>query len=72
MLRLACRLGIARLRAGPDAPLAALTSRARSNFREELRELIVRHRQLWLGRNRPGGLRNSAARLERIVTLLDT
>jgi len=71
MLRLACRLGIARLRAGPDAPLAALASRARSGFREELRELIDRHRQLWLGRNRPGGLRDSAARLERIVTLLD-
>ena len=33
--------------------------------------LIGRHQQLWQGRNRPGGLDDSTARLGRILLLLE-
>jgi hexosaminidase len=71
MLRLACSLGIARLQAGPDAPLDAVPAKTRASLADQLRLLIQHHRQLWLRRNRPGGLDDSAARLERILTLLN-
>jgi hypothetical protein len=70
MLRLACRLGIARLQAEPNTPLNALSTESRAALGEELRPLIERHRELWLRRNRPGGLKDSAARLERTLALL--
>lgn len=70
MLRLACRLGTARLQAEPDAPLDALPPEVRAALAEELRPLIERHREIWLQRNRPGGLDDSAARLERTLELL--
>jgi hexosaminidase len=70
MLRLACRLGIARLQAGPDTPANAVPSKTRATLTDQLRLLIHRHRELWLGRNRPGGLDDSAARLERVLALL--
>lgn len=71
MLRLACRLGMARLQAGLGAPLRALPAPSRTALADELRALIDRHRQLWQYRNRPGGLDDSAARLERILALLE-
>jgi hypothetical protein len=71
MLRLACRLGTVRLRIGLGTPIGALPARSRSELGDELRTLIGRHRKLWQRRNRPGGLDDSAARLERILALLE-
>jgi hexosaminidase len=70
MLRLACRLGIARLQAEPNAPLSALAPEVRAALAEELHPLIKRHREIWLQRNRLGGLEDSTARLERTLALL--
>ncbi len=71
MLRLACRLGMARLQDGPVIPIGALPVQARTVLAAELRALIGRHRELWQGRNRPGGLDDSTARLGRILLLLE-
>jgi hexosaminidase len=70
MLRLACRLGIARLQAGPDTPVNAVPAKTRASLADQLRSLIQRHRELWLCRNRPGGLDDSVARLEPVLALL--
>ena len=53
-LRVACRLAAARLEAGPDQPLPALPSAVRSELSRRLDALIEQHREIWLGRNRPG------------------
>jgi hypothetical protein len=63
-LHLAARLGLARLEGDLDpATRAALAY--------DLRPLIARHRALWLARNRPGGLDDSVARLERLLAWLE-
>ncbi|MFQ5803171.1 MAG: family 20 glycosylhydrolase [Candidatus Methylomirabilales bacterium] len=69
-LRLACRLGMARLWDGPVVPIGALPMQTRTALAADLRTLIDRHRELWRRRNRRGGLDDSAARLGRILTLL--
>jgi hypothetical protein len=71
MLRLACRLGMARLQEGQHRPLGAIPVQTRTALATELRALIGRHRELWQGRNRPGGLDDSTARLGRILLLLE-
>jgi hypothetical protein len=72
MLRLACRLGIARLQNGPNTRVGALPAAIRTAVADELRALIDQHRQLWRRRNRPGGLDDSTSRLERILALLES
>ena len=69
-LRLACHLGIARVRTGFDNPVSATPVQPRTRLANELRPLIERHREIWLGRNRTGGLDDSVARLERTLSLL--
>ncbi|MFA4945513.1 MAG: glycoside hydrolase family 20 zincin-like fold domain-containing protein [Lentisphaeria bacterium] len=64
MLCFACDLGAARLRQ-PDRRLAAVPAGERAALKERLAGLAALHRQRWLARNRPGGLEESAARLER-------
>ena len=67
LLRFACRLGIARSKlATPDA-LEQLSPAPRAELASELRGLIERHRSLWAKRNRPGGLDDSARRLEQTL-----
>ena len=62
MMRLACDHGSAALRS------RALRCPA---LAPELRRIIGEHRRLWLARNRPGGLHDSARRLEkRLETLV--
>ena len=39
----------------------------RATLTRELQAVIVEHRRLWLARNRPGGLKDSAARLEKLL-----
>ena len=71
VLGFACRLGSARSTlTDPDA-VVALPASDRGALAHALRELIERQRALWLARNRPGGLDDSLARLERLhATLL--
>jgi len=42
----------------------------RDGLAARLRPLIAEHRRLWLTRDRPGGLDESAAWLERVLALL--
>jgi hypothetical protein len=61
MLAVACRLGIERLSAG-GGPVEAIAPSARTALADALRPLLAQHRDLWLARNRPGGLCDSLAR----------
>ena len=70
MLRWACRLGIERLKAGLDRPVEAIVPAARAQLAADLAPLIRRHRELWLQRSRPGGLHDSAGRLETMLARL--
>jgi hexosaminidase len=71
MLRLACHLGIARLPGDPRGSIRTLPPAIRTSLGRELQRLIDRHRELWRRRNRPGGLDDSASRLQRILNLLE-
>ena len=62
-LALACRLGLARLGEGRDRPIDALPHSIRNHLRRDLVLLIEEHREIWLARNRPGGLADSTSRL---------
>jgi hypothetical protein len=70
VLRFACRLGIARLDSPDHEQTSALPRPVRDSLAGELAELIERHRALWLDRNRPGGLVDSAGRLETLLATL--
>ena len=59
MLRHACHRGIWVLNQQEDASL-------RQQLAEEADTLLDEHRSIWLARNREGGLRDSAARLEKM------
>ena len=69
LMRTACRLGLARLEV-PSSRIADIPPVQREALAEELREHAVRRRELWLRRNRPGGLDDSMARFERLIGLL--
>jgi hypothetical protein len=70
MLAFSCRLGIARTTSSDPLALATLPSAVRASLARELADLIDRHRALWLVRNRPGGLDDSARRLEQTLAAL--
>ncbi|HEX2877238.1 MAG TPA: family 20 glycosylhydrolase [Polyangiaceae bacterium] len=70
LLKAACRIGKARLGIGFDEPVSKLAPGLRESLASELAPLIERHRALWLGRNRPGGLRESAGQIERVLEQL--
>jgi hexosaminidase len=70
LLKAACRIGKARLGIGFDEPLSTLDPGVREALASELAPLIERHRALWLGRNRPGGLTESAGQIERVLSQL--
>ncbi len=71
LLRHACRLGLARLEAGGET-VADLPAATRAALGGELEMLIEDYRRIWLARNRPGGLEDSAGRLERLLALYRT
>ncbi len=71
ILRLACGLAEARLETGNDQPLSALPAAIKGDLSRQLNALIEQHREIWLGRNRPGGQGSSAARLRHVLKLLD-
>ena len=70
LLKAACRIGKARLSIGLDQPVSNLDAGLRETLAAELGPLIERHRALWLRRNRPGGLRESAGQMERVLQQL--
>jgi hypothetical protein len=63
MLRFTCRLGLARCEARQSCASGVARTRV---LADELDALIAQHRVQWLQRNRPGGLADSARRLERV------
>ncbi|MEY2932003.1 MAG: hypothetical protein RL033_2752 [Pseudomonadota bacterium] len=67
VLRFACRLGIARLELSDPEDLRLLSAARRMPLAEELAQLLERQRDVWLARNRPGGLVDSQGRLERLL-----
>jgi len=70
VLAFACGFGVARLRAPEGAPVQAIPAKERRRLAAELVPLAAEHRRLWLERNRPGGLDESAGWLERVLALL--
>jgi hypothetical protein len=64
----ACALGRARLEAPGLEVAKAQPSRLRA-LATDMESLIERYRALWLARSRPGGLADSAGRLERFLAL---
>jgi len=70
LLRFACQLGLARSAGGAVLEPSDVPAAARAALASELTELIERQRELWSRRNRPGGLADSTARLERLLATL--
>jgi hypothetical protein len=62
----ACKLGIERLKA-KDLKLENIPESAVMQLANELKPLIAEHKRLWFVRNRPGGLKDSARRLETLL-----
>ena len=56
----------ARARLDVDGTIGSVAPSARSQFASTLTDLMHQHRSLWLRRNRPGGLDDSAAWLENL------
>lgn len=69
LMRLACNIGIARIEAG-NVGTAQVPAETRHRLAAELQPLIPEFRQLWLARNRSGGLKDSAGRFENLLTIL--
>ncbi len=69
LMRHAAALGEARLAGAPEAQVHELPARVRQELAADLRRLIGALRETWLARNRPGGLKDSVARLERLLKL---
>jgi hexosaminidase len=64
----ACRLGIARLEAVDNA-MVNIPMKTREQLARELERLIEEYKRVWLSRNRPGGLKDSVGRLEKLFGL---
>jgi hexosaminidase len=68
LLKHACYLGRSRIRSGCTAHTAAeLPEDDRTWLAGNMTRLIEDHKRVWLARNRPGGLADSAARLESVL-----
>ena len=70
VLRFACRLGIARVGLSDVDDLRLLPAVRRMELAVEFGQLMERQRDIWLKRNRPGGLSDSLARLEGVLKTL--
>ena len=70
LTRLACRDAQARL-AG-DGTLGSVPEPVRRALAADLDEIATRHRELWLARNRPGGLADSLSWLDNLRLAYDT
>lgn len=70
LLKLACRLGTARLAAGRSTRVQDLSTSARRELLDRYAPLVDAHGRLWLQRSRPGGMADSARRLHRLLDRL--
>jgi len=61
LMRHACRRGLLALEGDP-----ARAAQLRRELDHDMQDLILHYKQAWLSRNRPGGLTNSVARLEKV------
>ena len=68
LARHGCRLGIARLMA-PGGAVTAIPGNARAALAADLSRIVPEYERIWRRRNREGGLRDSAGRLERLLQL---
>ena len=66
LARIALHLGKERILSG-DVGTMQLTKQKREAVAKDLEKTIARFRELWLTRNRPGGLAESAGRLEALL-----
>ncbi len=71
VLCFAARLGSERWRGGDLASFEGVAAPRRRELAGELRGLLETYRELFLARNRPGGLEDSVGRLGRVAELLD-
>jgi hypothetical protein len=62
----------ARARLEEDGWLSSVDEATRAELAADLRPLIDHHRELWLARNRPGGLDDSTAWLEHLLECYET
>jgi len=73
MLRFSCKIYLNRLQSTDiDSPIHMLPAEIRKQFRDSLRDLINRHKEIWAKRNRSGGLSDSVARLEDLLQQFKT
>jgi hypothetical protein len=70
LVALLCRDARARLE--EDGWLSSVDEATRAELAADLRPLIDHHRELWLARNRPGGLDDSTAWLEHLLECYET
>lgn len=59
LMRHACRRGLMALNGSSGGEREAMAA--------DMREFLAEYRELWLARNRPGGLKDSAARFEQLI-----
>ncbi len=69
LVKLACRLGLARWEAG-GVGTESLPAESKTRLADELEALLPEYRQIWLERNRSGGLKDSVGKLEALLTVL--
>lgn len=70
VLLFACEFGLARLATPPGSAVSAIEATERARLAAVLAPLVIEHRRLWSLRDRPGGLDESSAWLERVLALL--
>ena len=68
LMRHGCKLGIARL-AAPGGAVAAIPGPARAALAADLSRIVAEYRRVWRHRNREGGLKDSAGRLESLLRM---
>lgn len=69
MVKLSCKIGLARLESG-GVGTESLPAESKSHLATELEGLLPDYRQIWLERNRSGGLKDSVGKLEVLLTAL--
>lgn len=69
MLKVSCNIGLARLEAG-GVGTESLPSDTKDNLARQIENFIPEYRQIWLERNRSGGLKDSVAKFGPLLTAL--
>ena len=71
-LKFACDFGIAQLKAGSNTPINQIPENTRTQLTNDLLILIDQYEEIWLERNRLGGLNDSIDRLRRVLRMLES